>query len=156
MGMGMKQIAALAATLALTLTLGACATENFASGATAALPEKPKADPVCGTLAQKLDDLRKDGVTQRVEQASQGKGTTVSVKRKSLAKVAEINKTNIEFQQKCSAYRPASIATTAPAPAPSATPVAAAAKTAAVAKAAKPAAATATTAGEQAVAKATK
>lgn len=137
--MGMKHLVAAAATLGLALALGACASDNIASNATAALPEKPKADPVCSSLAQKMDELRKDGVTQRVEQASSGKGTTVSVKRESLAKVTELNKASVEFQQKCSAYKPSPVAA-APAVAP--TPPAAAAKVAkaAVPKAAKPAA----------------
>ncbi len=139
--MGMKHIAALAATVGLALALGACANDNLVSGATASIPEKPKADPVCTTLAQKMDDLRKDGVTQRVEQASQGKGTTVSVKRESLARLSELNRTSVEFQQKCSAFKPAPVPAAA---APAETP-AKSTKTAAVAKATpKPASAAAT------------
>lgn len=141
--MGKMHFAAAAVTLGLALTLGACANDNLASGATAALPEKPKVDPVCSTLAQKLDGLRKDGVTDRVEQASQGKTTTVNVKRESLAKVTELNKTSLEFQQKCSAYKPSPVTATTPAPAPSTQPAAKVAKTAAVAKVPKPAAAAA-------------
>lgn len=134
--MGTKNSVAAAVTLGLALALGACASDNVASNATAALPEKPKADPVCSSLAQKMDELRKDGVTQRVEQASAGKGTTVSVKRESLARVTELNKASVEFQQKCSAYKPAPIAAV-PAPAPAAAPAKVAKAT--VTKAPKPA-----------------
>lgn len=122
--MGKNIFVATLATLGLALSLGACASDAMVgSGATSALPEKPKPDPVCSTLAQKLDGLRKEGVSERVEQASQGKGTTVSVKRESLAKVAEMNKTSLEFQQKCSAYKPAVVAAAMPEAAPAKTVV---------------------------------
>ena len=108
---------------------------------TAALPEKPKADPACAPLAARIDGLRKEGVAERVEQAAQGKTTTVNVKRESLGKIAELNKANADYQMKCSTYtRPAgSTAQTPPAAAqavsaaPAATAVVAKAKTAAVA-----------------------
>ena len=104
-----KHLSLTALSLAAALALGACANDGalLGTGATAALPERPKVDPACAPLAAKIDDLRRDGVAERVEQAAAGKGTTVSVKRDSLAKVAELNKANAEFQQKCSAYSPA-------------------------------------------------
>ncbi len=108
--------------LSLTLSLTGCAggaSDLFGSGTTtAALPEKPKVDPACALLAGKIADLRKDGVVERAEQAAAGKGTTVSVKRESLAKLTELNKANVEFQGKCSTYKPvpANVAQTTPAP----------------------------------------
>lgn len=139
--MGKRIFVAAVATLGLTMTLGACASDSMVgSGATSALPDKPKPDPVCTMLSQKLDGLRREGASERVEQASQGKGTTVSVKRESLAKVAELNKTSLEFQQKCSAYKPAVVA--AAIPPPDATPAKAVAKSAKAATA-KPKAETA-------------
>ena len=41
-------------------------------------------------------------MVERVEAASQGKGTTVKVKRQSLAQLAQLEKVNSEFQAKCS------------------------------------------------------
>ena len=126
--------------LSLTLSLGGCAggtNDLFGSGTTttSALPEKPKTDPTCALLAGRIADLRKDGVVERTEQAAQGKGTTVSVKRESLAKLTELNKANVEFQGKCSTYKPlpVNVAQTTPAPQPPAalTKAAATAKTAA-------------------------
>lgn len=95
--------------LGLALSIAGCANDSLFgnSGETAALPAKPAIDPACAPLAAKIDDLRREGVADRVEQAATGKGATVSVKRESLAKVAELNKANAEFQQKCSAYSPA-------------------------------------------------
>jgi hypothetical protein len=105
----MKKLPVTIATIGLALALGACASDGLLGGSneTAALPQKPKVDPACAPLAAKIDDLRREGVADRVEQAAAGKGTTVSVKRESLGKIAELNKANADFQQKCSAYTPA-------------------------------------------------
>lgn len=76
----------------------------------------PKVDPACYSLAQRIEMLRKEGVTDRLEKASVGKSSTVSVKRASLAQAAELDKANAEFQAKCSApgVRPAQTAQAAP------------------------------------------
>ncbi len=67
----------------------------------------PKVDPACYSLQQKIDTLRKDGLTERLEKAaSGGKSANVSVKRASLAQAAELDKANAEFQAKCSAFGP--------------------------------------------------
>ncbi len=121
--MAMKNLTAVGIALSLTLTLGACANgDMFGTGAgtsTAALPEKPKSDPQCALLAGKIAELRKDGVVERTEQAAAGKGTTVNMKRESLGKLAELNKANVEFQGKCSTYKPtpSNVAATTPPPA---------------------------------------
>lgn len=125
--MAKTHLTAVGIALSLTLTLGACAGggDIFNAGpTTAALPEKPKTDPACALLAGKLAELRKDGVVERTEQAAQGKGTTVNMKRESLTKLTELNKTNIEFQNKCSSYKPANVAQAAPLTAPAAQPAA--------------------------------
>ncbi|MFM9938805.1 MAG: hypothetical protein ACKVP7_04835 [Hyphomicrobiaceae bacterium] len=141
------------AAMVAALALGACSSDGLLGGATttAALPEKPKVDPACVTLASQIDTLRKDGVADRVAEAAKGKGATVSVKRDSLAKVAELNKANADFQAKCGTVAPTTAATPAVAPAAapaavkavSSSPAAAAvkSKTAAVAAPAVPGAA---------------
>jgi hypothetical protein len=75
----------------------------------------PKTDPACYALTQRIDMLRKDGLTERLEKASVGKSSTVAVKRESLAQAAELDKANAEFQAKCSTLgvRPSPVATTA-------------------------------------------
>lgn len=82
----------------------------------------PKTDPACYSLAQRIDMLRKDGLTDRLEKASVGKSSTVAVKRESLAQAAELDKANAEFQAKCSTLgvRPATTAQAAPMPVASA------------------------------------
>jgi hypothetical protein len=113
---------------------------NSAPAKTAAAA--PKVDPACVALASQIETLRKDGVTGRIEKASVGKTRTVSVRRDSLAKIAELEKANAEFQSKCSTISPIAAqapASPAQAPAPAAAPVAALAP-------AQPAAPTAVTA----------
>lgn len=140
-------------TIGAALSLGACATDSLFGGAeptaTAALPSKPAVDPACATLAAQIDQLRKDGVVDRVEAAAKGKGTTVSVKRESLGKIAELEKANASFQAKCSTVpRP-----TTAAAAPAAPAVKTAAVTPAKAPAAKPAVAKAAAAAAAAAPK---
>lgn len=73
---------------------------------TPAVAAVPKVDPACYTIAQRIETLRKDGLTERLEKASAGKSSTVAVKRTSLAQAAELDKANAEFQAKCSAFGP--------------------------------------------------
>jgi hypothetical protein len=125
--------------------LSACSSDNTLLGSALttssvdpATPAKPsstaKIDPACVQLATHIDALRKEGVVERVEQASTGSGKTVQVKRESLAKMAELQKANADFQSKCS---------TVPMAAPQSASAAAPAQTA---QAAKPAAGTKTAA----------
>jgi hypothetical protein len=89
-----------------TLTLGACADNSIFGEAsfqpTAALPAKPSVDPACQALSSRIEALRRDGVVERAEAVSKGKGTSVKVKRASLAQLAELDKANADFQAKCS------------------------------------------------------
>lgn len=129
--MTLKAQAALAAIAGL-LAAG-CANDGTLT--TAAITPKPAeskvaaVDPACATLASQIDTLRKDGSVERLEKAAAGKGKSVEVKRDALAKQAELNKANAEFQAKCGPKLPA--ATTAQAaPAPAGTATAAASKAA--------------------------
>ena len=117
------------------LLSAACADGSTGALTTSALGTSvPKADPACATLAAKIDALRKEGVVANVEKASAGKAKNVSVNRETLAKVAELDRTNAEFQAKCAL------------PINAAAPVSpAAAKTAATASATATAASTAAT-----------
>ena len=135
------RVITLTLTLGATLALGACASNDSFLGLasepqapTAALPAKPKIDPACAALAGRIDELRRDGVVERVEAAAKGKGSSVSVKRASLSQIAELEKANADFQAKCSTVPRAAVAPVQPTqPAPAAAAPAKAAKTAAVA-----------------------
>ncbi len=97
--------------------------------ATAPVAMAGKVDPACYSLSQRIDLLRQDGVTERIEKASVGKSATVSVKRDSLAKAAELDKANAEFQARCSTLgpRPTAMSTGSIAPAANASQVVSAA-----------------------------
>lgn len=75
-------------------------------GSPQAIAAAPKVDPACYALAQRIETLRQDGLTERLEKAAAGKSATVSVKRASLAQAADLDKANAEFQAKCSALGP--------------------------------------------------
>jgi hypothetical protein len=127
-------------TAALAVSGGLCACSSDGSGllgsslttssvatnpaATAQVAPVPKVDPACASLSARIDALRKEGVTERVEKASVGKGTNVSVKRASLAQMAELDKANSEFQARCSTLGPRPLPIQAQvAPAPTTAPV---------------------------------
>lgn len=93
---------------------------------TTAVAAVPKVDPACYALAQRIEALRRDGLTERLEKASVGNSATVSVKRASLAQAAELDRANAEFQAKCAApgLRPMQAAATPGTPGTIAPPVA--------------------------------
>jgi hypothetical protein len=78
-----------------------------------AVAAAPKIDPACYSLAQRIETLRRDGLTERLEKAANGKSSTVAVKRTSLAQAAELDRANAEFQAKCSTLGPRPVQTTA-------------------------------------------
>jgi len=84
-------------------------TQSISTTSTTAQPavaQASKIDPACYALAQRIETLRREGVTERLEKVSTGKSTTVAVKRASLAQAAELDKANAEFQAKCSVLGP--------------------------------------------------
>ena len=103
------------AALFVATGLAGCASDGSGLLSTASLGEQQaaaKPDPACTALATQIETVRKEGAVERLEKAAAGKTATVQVKRDSLAKQAELNKLNMEFQAKCSAMKP----TTAQAP----------------------------------------
>jgi len=63
---------------------------------------KPTIDPVCASLSNQINATRQEGTPARVNAVSTGKTRMVTIKRASLAKVAELDRLNREFQAKCS------------------------------------------------------
>lgn len=106
----MKRALIVTAMIAASVSLSACAeTTVFGPNpfnTTSALPPKPKVDPACAALSSRIQELRGDGIIDRVEAASKGKSKTVSVKRDSLSRMAELEKANADFQAKCSVMSP--------------------------------------------------
>ncbi|MGF1651576.1 MAG: hypothetical protein ACFCUN_14120 [Hyphomicrobiaceae bacterium] len=132
-----RGFARLTAVVCVGVASAACSTDGVLT--TSSVPpaiEAPRADPVCQALAADIDRIRSDGTIGRLQEASTGRTTTVSVKREALARLAEFDRLNSDYRAKCS--KPGIII-----PAPSVTtatgaPVAAQTASAAVAPAATP------------------
>ena len=96
------------------LALGGCA--NNGNGLTTAslveqdVAKTSKFDPACVSLTAKIDGLRKEGTMARLAKVSEGKTRSTLVKRAALAKAAELDRANAEFQAKCSTFKPTTTA----------------------------------------------
>ena len=118
--------------LAAALALAGCANGSGPNLLTTSSVAKPKparvaANPACTALATKINAVRQEGTPARVHAVATGKTRTVSIKRASLAKVAELDRLNAEFQKNCSMYPGTQTAAATPIAAP-AKPLAAPAK----------------------------
>ena len=111
------RVVALVTTLG-ALVLGGCAnSDNGLTTASLTQPTVAKAatiDPACVSLTAKIDGLRKEGTMSRLAKVSKGKSRSTFVKRTALAKAAELDSANAEFQAKCSTFKPATTAAAAP------------------------------------------
>jgi hypothetical protein len=99
-----RKLAILAASAFFASLAAGCAADNPLATASIADEKKTaaaKVDPVCVALAQQIDTLRTEGTVDRLEKAASGKSAVVKVKRTALAKQAELNAANSEFQTKC-------------------------------------------------------
>lgn len=123
-----KRAMVASALLAATGLAGGCANDggvlgdSLTTSSVSTAEKAPKVDPQCVALMSKIDALRKEGTPERIEKVSTGKGRTVSVKRESLQRITELDKTNAEFQSRCSTLTSGqrAAAATSPAPAPAA------------------------------------
>lgn len=111
---------------AVAVLLAACASDGSGMLSTASVTSssadapavtaaRPKADPQCVALASQIDALRREGTIDRLEKVAVGKTENVQVKRSALAKQAELNKANVEFQIKCAPRIPTTQEAAAPA-----------------------------------------
>ncbi len=137
------------------LALAGCANNGnpltTASLADSKVAQKAAFDPACVSLTAKIDGLRKEGTMARLAKVSKGKSSTTRVKRTALAKAAELDLANAQFQAKCSTVKPAMSASAGTSTTGSV--VKTAAVTAATTAAKKKATRTATTAAVKATAK---
>ncbi len=108
----------LAVTASLTLLLGGCANDGssafgsnmFGATTTASIPEKPRTDPACFTLTSQIDTLKKEGIAEKIEKAAAKKYKMTAA---DLSKAAQLNRSNAEFQAKCSTLTTAALASPA-------------------------------------------
>jgi hypothetical protein len=86
-----------------TLALAGCADGQMFSTAnltTASVPETPKVDPACVSLSAQIDQLRREGVADKIEKAAMKKYKLTAA---DTLKVDQLTKANADFQAKCSA-----------------------------------------------------
>lgn len=113
------KLRSMAAVAGLGLLAAGCSADGGLQTASINKPaEQAAVDPTCVALANQIDILRKEGNIEKLEQAATGKGASVKVKREALAKQAELNRVNADFQgaaaRRCrksrlrSKYRPCS------------------------------------------------
>ena len=101
--------------LLLAFNLAGCASDGSLQLTTGSIDPQNKTaaksvDPACIALTTRIADLRKEGTPDRIAKVAAGKTKTAQVKREALARMTELDKANMDFQQKCS-----TIATPAPA-----------------------------------------
>jgi hypothetical protein len=88
--------------------LAGCAMEGndsiFTTGSlTGGQASAEKADPVCITLASRIETLRKEGIQDKIEKAA---AKRYKMTHADLGKADQLNKANAEFQARCSTVTP--------------------------------------------------
>jgi hypothetical protein len=119
--MAMLNRAASTALMAAGLVLAGCSGEgtdglftgSLASNSQTAAAPDAKIDPVCVSLVQRIDGLRREGVGDKIEKAAAKRYKMTAA---DLNKADQLTKANAEFQMRCSTVAPS--ATTAQGAAP--------------------------------------
>jgi hypothetical protein len=115
---------ATAASLLLAVGLAGCSGDSgvggglFQTGAVtpvaapvAAPPAAPAVDPMCVSLNQQIETLRRDGVHTKVENAAAKKYKLTAA---DIAKADQLNKANADFNAKCGPKLPSTAAVATP------------------------------------------
>lgn len=114
--------------LAGALALAGCANmEGFGGSSqmtTGSVAPQPKIDPACVILASEIDNLRGEGIADKISKAAANK---YRMKPADLVKTDQLTKASAEFQAKCSTLPPRPAVETA-SPSPGGPPVQAVAK----------------------------
>lgn len=71
----------------------------------------PRVDPQCVALVSRIETLRKDGITEKVEKAAAKKYKMTAA---DAAKADQLNKANADFQARCSTITPPGVSAQAP------------------------------------------
>lgn len=111
-----SSIRASSALVLATMLLAGCAADGsnpFTTGALSSNSDNaqqataaPKVDPQCVALISRIETLRKEGITEKVEKAAAKKYKMTAA---DAAKVDQLNKTNADFQARCSTITPSNV-----------------------------------------------
>lgn len=115
----MQKFVSSTAAVMFMAALAGCAADGTLSGdlATSSVngqPQQAKADPTCAPLVAHIDELRREGIAEKIEKAANKKYKMTTA---DLVKADQLNKANNEFQAKC-APQPVQAAAPAAAAAP--------------------------------------
>src|SRR5262245_9608571 len=127
-----KALALAGAALALAGCAGDGSDNIFTTGALGTSAAEAKLDPMCVTLASRIETLRKEGIAEKIEKAAAKK---YKMTQSDLNKADQLTKANADFQLRCSTIMPKSASAmadpvpepTSPAPRAKASPKAASA-----------------------------
>jgi hypothetical protein len=103
------------------VALAGCAGDGdsiFTTGALGTSMAESKVDPMCVTLASRIETLRKEGIAEKIEKAAAKK---YKMTQSDLNKADQLTKANADFQLRCTTIMPKSASAMAD-PAPEATP----------------------------------
>jgi hypothetical protein len=113
-----RAVAKAIALAGVAVALAGCAGDGsdsiFTTGALGS--SEPKIDPMCMTLASRIETLRKEGIAEKIEKAAAKK---YKMTQSDLNKADQLTKANADFQLRCSTIMPKS-AMAEPAPEPTA------------------------------------
>jgi len=105
----------------VAVALAGCAGDGsdglFTTGALGSMAES-KVDPMCVTLASRIETLRKEGIAEKIEKAAAKK---YKMTQSDLNKADQLTKANADFQLRCSTIMPkpaSAMADPAPEPIP--------------------------------------
>jgi len=111
-----RAVAKAIALAGVAVALAGCAGDGsdsiFTTGALGS--SEPKIDPMCMTLASRIETLRKEGIAEKIEKAAAKK---YKMTQSDLNKADQLTKANADFQLRCSTIMPKSAAAD-PAPEP--------------------------------------
>ena len=113
-----RAVAKAIALAGVAVALAGCAGDGsdsiFTTGALGS--SEPKIDPMCMTLASRIETLRKEGIAEKIEKAAAKK---YKMTQSDLNKADQLTKANADFQLRCSTIMPKSaMAEPAPEPTP--------------------------------------
>ena len=108
------------AALVFVSALAGCAADGTLTGdmpTSSINQQQAKVDPVCPALVQHIEELRREGIADKIEKAANKKYKMTNA---DLIKADQLNKANGDFQARCA---PKPVQATAQAPAQAASPI---------------------------------
>lgn len=92
-----------ASAIMLAGSMAGCAADgtlntDLATSSVSAQPQPAKVDPTCAPLVAHIEELRRDGIAEKIEKAANKKYKMTTA---DLVKADQLNKANGEFQLKC-------------------------------------------------------